>query len=215
MSEEEVIESSETVERPEYVAERFWNAETNEADYESMGKSYNELNSKFGGFTGAPKDGYAPFEGYEEGDEMVNAFTEWARNGNMSQDMLNDGFKILAAQTGVNTEVTVENELAKMGDNAQKRLDKVDGYLRNNLPSDRYDKYTELTKTALGVEFLEEFMVDTAQPKLSTGGDMGGAGLTRAEVDKEAFKKDEHGNYLRSVDPAYDKKIMEMYAKIV
>jgi hypothetical protein len=35
--------------RPEYIPEKFWNAEKNEADYEALGKSYSNLNTLLGG----------------------------------------------------------------------------------------------------------------------------------------------------------------------
>jgi len=200
--------------RPDYIQEKFWDSEAASVNVENMAKSYNELNSKFGGFTGAPKEGYAPFEGYEEGDEMVSAFTEWAQKGNMSQDMLNEGFAILAAQAGVSAEVSVENELAKLGDNPQARIDKVDNYLRSNLSADKYIEMAEVAKTAEGIKLVEALIPAQAQPKLS-GGIPSESGLTLADVHEMANKKDENGNYMRSVDPAYEKKVMEAYAKVV
>jgi len=211
----EAIEATpEAIERPDHVAERFWDSESNTANYENMGNAYNELNSKFGGFTGAPKDGYEPIEGYEEGDEMLSAFTDWAKEGNMSQAMFNKGFEILSAQSNVSSEVSKENELAQLGDNPQARIDKVDNYLINNLSKEDYEEMSGLVTTAQGVKLIEALIPAQSQHKLSDNNTSESSGLTLAEVNEAAFKKDDNGNLLRSVDPAYDKKIIEMYGKV-
>jgi hypothetical protein len=210
---ESTSEAVEAAERPDYIPERFWDSETGAPNVENLGKSYNELNSKFGGFTGAPKDGYAPIEGFKEGDELVSAFTEYASKINMNQEAFSEGWELLSTALGVDKEVTVENELAKLGDNAQQRIDKVDNYLKNNLP-EKYERFEELLQTSTGVELLEEVMLASAQPKLNGDDPVGGKGLTLAEVNEAAFKRDEHGNLLRSIDPAYDKKIIAMYAQV-
>ena len=214
MNEEEASESSEVVERPEYVAERFWNAETNSADYESMGKSYNELNSKFGGFTGSPKDGYAAIEGYEAEDALLSGFTEYANSINMNQYAFTKGWELLAAQSGASEEVNNENELAKLGDKPQERIDKVDNYLRNNLSAADYESMASLVTTAQGVQLVEALIPAQAQPKLPSGETPQGAGMTLQEANEMANKKDDHGNYLRSVDPAYDAKVIAAYGKV-
>ena len=214
MSDEETVESSEAAERPEYVAERFWNTETSTADYESMGKSYNELNSKFGGFTGSPKDGYSPIEGYEAEDALLSGFTEYANSVNMNQDAFTKGWELLAAQSGASEEVSEENELAKLGDKPQERIDKVDSYLRNNLSAADYENMASLVTTAQGVQLVEALIPAQAQPKLPSGETPQGSGMTLQEANEMANKKDEHGNYLRSVDPSYDAKVIAAYGKV-
>ena len=207
-------EVSEVAERPEYIAERFWDAETGQANYESLGKSYNELNSKFGGFTGAPKDGYAVPEGFEAEDEMFKTYSDYAANINMSQDAFSQGWELLSTQAGVNAEVSAENELAKLGDKPQERIDKVNNYLRNNLTAEKYEQMASLVTTAQGVELVEALIPAQAQPKLS-GEVPNESGLTITDVNEMANKTDENGNLLRSIDPAYDKMVLEAYAKVV
>ena len=48
-------------------------------------KAYTELEKKFGGFTGAPKDGYAGPEGIEPDDALLQELTEFANKTGMSQ----------------------------------------------------------------------------------------------------------------------------------
>ena len=211
MNEEDNIE---VIERPEYVAERFWDKETNTANYENMGNAYNELNSKFGGFTGSPKDGYSAIEGFEEGDELLTGFTEYANSINMNQEAFTKGWDLLSAQSGVSDEVSTENELAKLGDKPQERIDKVDNYLKNNLSASEYESMAGLITTAQGVQLVEALIPAQAQTRLSSSETPQGNAITLQEVNEMANKKDEHGNYLRSVDPAYDAKVIAAYSKV-
>lgn len=211
----EVTETAaEVAVRPDYVQEKFWDAEAASVNVENMAKSYNELNSKFGGFTGAPKDGYAIPEGFEAEDEMFKTYSEYANGINMSQDAFNQGWDLLSTQSSVNAEVAAENELAKLGDKPQERIDKVDSYLRNNLSAAGYEKMDSLVTTAHDVELVEALIPAQAQAKLS-GGIPQDSGMTVTDVNEMANKRDENGNYLRSVDPAYNAKVMEAYKKVV
>jgi len=204
----------EAIERPDHVAERFWDSESNTANYENMGNAYNELNSKFGGFTGSPKDGYAPIEGYEESDALLSVFTEYAAKINMNQEAFSEGWALLEAQIGVTAEVSKENELAALGDNPQARIDKANNFLINNLSKEAYDDMKDLVDTARGVELVEALIPATSQHKLSNGNEEVSTGLTLDEVNEAAFKKDENGNLMRSVSKEYDDKIKAMYAKV-
>jgi hypothetical protein len=200
--------------RPDYIQEKFWDSEAASVNVENMAKSYNELNSKFGGFTGAPKEGYQVPEGFEADDDLFKTYSEYASGINMSQAAFAQGWELVSTQAGVSAEVSVENELAKLGDNPQARIDKVDNYLRSNLSADKYIEMAEVAKTAEGIKLVEALIPAQAQPKLS--GDIPNeSGLTLADVNEMANKKDENGNYMRSVDPSYNKKVMEAYAKVV
>jgi len=221
MSDEQEVQSeavepseAEVAARPDYIQEKFWDSEAASVNVENMAKSYNELNSKFGGFTGAPKDGYQVPEGFEADDDLFKTYSEYANGINMSQAAFAQGWDLVSTQAGVSAEVSVENELAKLGDNPQARIDKVDNYLRSNLSADKYIEMAEVAKTAEGIKLVEALIPAQAQPKLS--GDIPNeSGLTLADVNEMANKKDENGNYMRSVDPSYNKKVMEAYAKVV
>jgi len=221
MSDEQEVQSeavepseAEAAARPDYIQEKFWDSEAASVNVENMAKSYNELNSKFGGFTGAPKEGYQVPEGFEADDDLFKTYSEYANGINMSQAAFAQGWELVSTQAGVSAEVSVENELAKLGDNPQARIDKVDNYLRSNLSADKYIEMAEVAKTAEGIKLVEALIPAQAQTKLS--GDIPSeSGLTLADVNEMANKKDENGNYMRSVDPAYNKKVMEAYAKVV
>lgn len=87
----EVDTSPHTGERPEWLPEKF-------NDGESLAKSYGELEKQFGGFKGAPKDGYeyTPSDSLLENDFELNtddpsyqAFADMAKEANMSNETFN------------------------------------------------------------------------------------------------------------------------------
>ena len=49
-------------------------------------KAYTELEKRFGGFKGAPKDGYQAPEGIEQDDALFAELKTFAEETNMSQD---------------------------------------------------------------------------------------------------------------------------------
>ena len=81
-------------------------------------KAYTELEKKFGGFTGAPKDGYQPYEGVESDDALWGELVEFGTKQNMSQAAMNEAWELLTAQEQAIEEVSIETEMAKLGDNA-------------------------------------------------------------------------------------------------
>ena len=177
-------------------------------------KAYPELQKQFGGFTGAPKDGYANPEGFDAEDAMLKTFTEYASDSNMSQANFDKGFELLTAQSNVAHEVSVEAELEKLGDNAEQRIDRANLFLQNNLNSDKYESIKEFVTTADAVKLVEMLIPATSGANLPGNEDAGAGKLTLKEVEEVAFKKDDNGNYLRSIDPAYDKKVMNLYAQL-
>jgi len=176
-------------------------------------KSYSELQKKFGGFTGAPKDGYSSPEGFDSEDDMLKTFTEYAQSINMNQEAFNKGFELLTTQSEVSQEVSAELEMKKLGDNADERIAKATQFLENNLSEDKFNEIKSFVTTAEAVNLVEMLIPATASKGLA-GGATGETKITLDEVNEAAFKKDEHGNLLRSIDPVYDKKILGMYAKL-
>lgn len=78
--------STDEGERPEWLPEKFKSAE-------SMAEAYKQLESRFGGFTGAPEGDYevstpegVDFQFYEDSEFGVGKFKEFAKEANMSQE---------------------------------------------------------------------------------------------------------------------------------
>ena len=175
-------------------------------------KAYTELEKKFGGFKGAPKDGYTAPEGVESDDALLTELTEFAKDTNMSDEAFGRAWELLTAQEQAVEEVTQEMEMQKLGDNATQRLKTVEGFLKNNLDAETYSAAQELVTTAESVALIEMIVKATVPSKLPIEGGEHPQGLTWADVEAEMFRKDENGNLLRSTDINHERKVQEMMA---
>lgn len=175
-------------------------------------KAYTELEKKFGGFKGAPKDGYTAPEGVESDDALLTELTEFAKDTNMSDEAFGRAWELLSAQEQAVEEVTQEMEMQKLGDNATQRLKTVEGFLKNNLDAETYSAAQELVTTAESVALIEMIVKATVPSKLPIEGGEHPQGLTWADVEAEMFRKDENGNLLRSTDINHERKVQEMMA---
>jgi hypothetical protein len=175
-------------------------------------KAYTELEKKFGGFKGAPKDGYTAPEGIESDDALLAELTEFAKDTNMSDEAFSRAWDLLSAQEQAVEEVSQEMEMQKLGDNATQRLKTVEGFLKNNLDADTYSAAQELVTTADSVALIEMIVKATMPAKLPIEGGEHPQGLTWSDVEAEMFRKDEKGNLLRSVDINHERKVQQMMA---
>jgi len=173
-------------------------------------KAYTELEKKFGGFTGAPKDGYALYDGVESDDALWGELVEFGNSTNMSQSALNQAWELLTAQEQAIEEVSVEAEMAKLGDNAVERIKVVEQYMKNNLDADTYEELRYAVNSAESVQLIEALIKSTAPAKLPIDGYVEPGGLEWADIEAEMFRKDENGNLLRSVDMNHERKIQRM-----
>jgi hypothetical protein len=173
-------------------------------------KAYTELEKKFGGFTGAPKDGYSGPEGIEGDDALLQELTEFATKTNMSQEAFGDAWELLSAQNEAVQQVSHEQEIASLGDNAQERIKNVEGYLKNNLDADVYEEVRNLVTDARSIELVEHLVRATAPAKLPIDGGDHPSGMTWGDIEAEMFKKSDNGQLLRSIDSNHEAKIQKM-----
>ena len=173
-------------------------------------KAYTELEKKFGGFTGAPKDGYAVYDGVESDDALWGELVEFGTKQNMSQAAMNEAWELLTAQEQAIEEVSIETEMAKLGDNAVERIKVVEQYMKNNLDSDTYEELRYAVNSAESVQLIEALIKSTAPAKLPIDGYIQPGGITWQDIEAEMFKKDDSGQMLRSVDPNHEAKIQRM-----
>jgi len=173
-------------------------------------KAYTELEKKFGGFTGAPKDGYSGPEGIEGDDALLQELTEFATKTNMSQEAFGDAWELLSAQGQAVEQVTQEQEIASLGDNAQERIKNVEGYLKNNLDAEVYEEVRNLVTDARSIQLVEHLVRATAPARLPIDGGDHPSGMTWSDVEAEMFKKNDSGQLLRSIDSNHEAKIQKM-----
>jgi hypothetical protein len=173
-------------------------------------KAYTELEKKFGGFTGAPKDGYSVVEGVESDDALWQELVSFGEKTNMSQSAMNDAWELLSAQDQAAEEVSMEVELQKLGDNGVERVKVVEQYMKNNLDGDTYERLRYAVNSAEAVELIEALVKSTAPAKLPIDGYIEPGGITWSDIEAEMFKKHESGQMLRAVDPNHEAKVQRM-----
>jgi hypothetical protein len=173
-------------------------------------KAYTELEKRFGGFKGAPKDGYQPPEGIEPDDALFAELKTFAEDTNMSQDAFDRAWDLLQAQSEAVEEVSLETEMAKLGDNATGRIKHVEQFMKNNLDPETYERLRYAVNSAESVELVEALIKSTAPAKLPIDGVVEPGGITWQAIEAEMYKKDENGNLLRSVDRNHEAKIQRM-----
>jgi hypothetical protein len=172
--------------------------------------AYNELSKKFGAFKGAPKDGYSMPEGIDKEDGLMQELVGFASESKMSQDYFDKAWELLSSQSQAVEEVSAEAEMAKLGDNGTARIKTVEQFMKNSLDSDTYERLRYAVNSAAAVELVEELIKSTAPAKLPIDGHIQPGGLTWPDIEAEMFRKDEHGNMLRSVNQDHNDKVKAM-----
>ena len=190
--------------RPEYYLHDRYDSIAEQA------KAYPELEKKFGGFKGAPKDGYSMPEGIEKDDGLMEELIKFGTESNMSQDSFNQAWELLVAQNDAADQVSSEAEMSKLGDRGEERIKHVEQFMKNTLDSDQYERLRYGVSTALQVELIETLINKTAPPRLPMDGNVQPGGITWEDIKIEMFKKDDNGNMLRSVDDDHNKKVKAM-----
>jgi len=178
--------------RPEYVSEKFWNADTNEVNLEDLASSYNSLEKKLGSRTeelskqiredieqeriaNTPKE-YELFQPeIPEGVSievnkdipLLQWWEETARKKGLSQEEYNDGIKKFV-DNQIAALPVLEEEKQQLGENATQRIEAADLWAKKNLSSDAYSAASNLASTAAGVKVIEELMKLTKDAPMPT-----------------------------------------------
>jgi len=179
----------------------------------AQAEAYKGLESKLGGFTGSP-DAYElsmpdGVEGeFVEGDTLMEGFQSWAKESGLSQDKFTELLHMYVKNEHDVSGTSREDQLALMGDNADKRLGNVDAWAKANLDKGEYESMLEMTSTAAGVQLIESMIAKTRTPKIPTGDGVADTGLTHAEV-KERMNDPRYKS-----DPAFRKETSRMYEKV-
>ena len=228
-------QSSETTSRPEYIQEKFWNAEKGEVNIENLASSYNSLESKLGSRT---EDLTKQIRTDIENEKLQSVPEEYKLNvpeldGNVSLDINNDmpivqWWNQTAKSAGLSQEqydegvkVFIDNaianlpnsdlEIQKLGDAGRERVEAAELWSKKHLSPEAYNAISGFAATAEGVKALEEVMKltkDSNMPTTQTQVDVS------ADIDdlKSMLKDPRYWDSSRR-DPAYVKRVTELYEK--
>ncbi len=124
----------EAAERPDYIEEQFWNDEDNQVDLEKLAKSYKELRVKMSaGKHKAPENGKYNLDEVPEiadDDQMLGEFLDIARDEGLSQEQVDKILRVYV-DTHAQAQTDMQEERAKLGRNADRIIESMDGWLTN------------------------------------------------------------------------------------
>ena len=180
----------------------------------AQAEAYVSLESRFGSFTGAPKDGKYDAKLPEDigvtivaDHPLVNEFTKWAAENQLSQV----GYSTLLGMLGQYEASQLPNmEVIKtqVGENADARITAVGQWAKANMKPEEFQTFREATSgtnAAAVFKTIENMVGRTRQlsmPKIN--GDVPGAqpgGL--AAIDARQAAKGSDGKRLYDTDPKY------------
>lgn len=228
-------QSSETTSRPEYIQEKFWNAEKGEVNIENLASSYNSLESKLGSRTedltkqirtdieneklqSVPEEyklNVPELDGNVSLDisndmPIVQWWNQTAKNAGLSQEQYDEGVKVFVDNAIANLPNT-DLEIQKLGDAGRERVEAAELWSKKHLSPEAYNAISGFAATAEGVKALEEVMKltkDSNMPTTQTQVDVS------ADIDdlKSMLKDPRYWDSSRR-DPAYVKRVTELYEK--
>ena len=227
--------SLETTSRPEYVQEKFWNAEKGEVNIENLASSYNSLESKLGSRTedltkqirtdieneklqSVPEEyklNVPELDGNVSLDinndmPIVQWWNQTAKNAGLSQEQYDEGVKVFVDNAIANLPNS-DLEIQKLGDAGRERVEAAELWSKKHLSPEAYNAISGFAATAEGVKALEEVMKltkDSNMPTTQTQVDVS------ADIDdlKSMLKDPRYWDSSRR-DPAYVKRVTELYEK--
>jgi hypothetical protein len=190
--------------------------------------AYPALESRFGSFVGAPKDGkyeFKPPEGVtvDLANPMMGAFTKWAAEKQLSQDGYNELLGMLVQyDAGFAPQPTAIK--SSLGENADARITAVAQWGKANLGPDGYAALRTAValdpdihpnaRVSAAFKVLEQIIGKTTQAKVPRVDDAGPgptAGQGLAAIQQAHFKKGADGKPLVDTDPAYRRQVDQMY----
>ena len=227
-------EESSEVTKPDYVQDKFWNAESKEVNIENLASSYNSLEAKLGSRTEdltkqirtdleAEKLKNVP-ESYKLNvPEMENTkltinedmpIVQWwgktAKEAGLSQEQYDDGVKAFVNNAVANLP-NPELEKQKLGDNGKERVEAASMWSKKHLSPEAYNTVQDLASTADGVKVVEELMKltkDTTMPTSNTAID-----AQATQDDLKAMLNDPRYWDSNRRDPGYVRRVTELYEK--
>lgn len=235
--------SNDPVPRPEYLPEKFWNADTNSPNIEGMAKSYSELEKKFSQRASSLKEELQAemmserkegvpesAEGYEfTAPEIPNMPEGWDVEMQNDDPMLNwwretahqQGMSQEQFQDGINKYFDLhfgslpdrEGELKHLGENAQARIDRVDMWLNKNLDENEYNAIADFAVTADAIQVLEK-IIGIQQSEPSLSDFGGEPSMGDTSEDKLRAMMDDPRYWKQGeIDDAYRAEVTKAWAK--
>lgn len=187
-------------------------------------KAYSELQKKFGSFTGAPEE-------YEF--KVDDAIAEVINPDELKEDPVFREYQEVAKEMGINNEgfnqlaelyikgqmadveaaeLTRQEEMKALGDNAQRRIENIQDWAKSNLDAEDQQGLFDSLTSAAAVKAVENLIGKTKNAPQAT--DTAPApSIDKGKLREMMVAKDEFGNPKMN-DPSYKKQVNELYARV-
>lgn len=190
---------------------------TEQEALELQAKSYVDLNSRFGSFTGAPESYEAALsdELTEAGvelipdDPMIEGAMELAKDLNMNQE----GFSKLVNMYGQMQlaefqalEQQKAEEMKALGSNAGQRIEGINNWINANMDAETAEGLQSVVTTAAGIKAVEQLIAKTKNAPVAPQDATPAPSVTAQEVQEMQFAKDEFGGRKINSDPNFRKE---------
>ena len=219
-------ESQPAVDRPEWLPEKFNTPE-------DMAQSYSSLESKIGtreedlrnGIVKEMEEEFYKNRPKEIGDyqlpesvdpeqandnELLQWWAQHAFNSGMNQEQFAEGIDIYAKAVNANFP-NPEEEMKKLGDNANARVDAVKLFVNAHFPKELTPAFEELGSTALGIQAMESIM---EKLKGATFNGQGDRPIGTTQADLEMLMKDPRYWSAKERSADFVKQVDEGFAKL-
>ena len=221
--------------KPEFVQDKFWNADRKEVNLENLASSYNALEKKLGSRTEdlskqirtdleQERLGKTPEEykvnlpelpenvdvSVSDDMEIVQWWKDTAKKNGLSQDQFDEGVNAFV-NNAMATLPDINGEMEKLGDNAKERIEAGELWSKKNLSPESYNTFSSLAATADGVKVIEEIMKLTKDSPIPTTPTQ--VSVTPNQDDLKSMLQDPRYWDSSKRDPGYVKRVTELYEK--
>ena len=221
--------------KPEFVQDKFWDADRKEVNLENLASSYNALEKKLGSRTEdlskqvrqdleQERLGKTPEEykvnvpelpenvdvSVSEDMEIVQWWKDTAKQNGLSQEQFDEGVKVFI-DNAMATLPDVNAELEKLGDNSKERVEAAELWSKKNLSPEAYNTFSSVASTADGVKAIEEIMKMTKDSPMPTTPTQ--VSVTPDLGDLKSMMNDPRYYDSNKRDDSYIKRVTELYEK--
>jgi len=182
---------------------------------EAQARSYAELESKLGGFTGKPEQ-YTLGEGVEvdANDPLFKGLGEIGAKYNMNNDMYQEIVGMYNNYQQEGAQAYREQQLAELGDEANTRIKNIQDWVGANVPEAYRDNFLNWSQSAKDIEAIETLIGMTKGQKMASEATPTAPAFTEEGLAELQFATNDRGQRLMSVDPAHARKVRAYIAEL-
>lgn len=177
-------------------------------------KAYTELEKRFGGFVGAPQEGYQLAEELSSlsDDPSVKSVLDILKESNASNDLANKLIGTYMESQKQLAEQAIAREMELLGDNRDYRINAIKEFANANIPQNLQEAFAGMVTSASHIEVIESLMKRMQGSAVAPENTTPKSTVSSESLREMMFKTNENGQLLSSIDPEYKRKVDKAYA---